>query len=160
MQFPGPRIRTIGARASAKAAGEGAERGSSVVEFALASAILLSLVFGVMVFSLAIYAYHFISEAARAGTRYAMVRGSQCPINSGWATACPASTAEVQSYVQGLALPGINPSQMTVTPYWEFGNAPGEPVEVTVTYTFQLVIPFVPSETFTMTSSSVMTIAD
>ena len=49
---------------------------------------------------------------------------------------------------------------MTVAAHWPLGNAPGDPVQVTVTYTFPLVIPFVPSETFTMTSSSQMIIAD
>jgi Flp pilus assembly protein TadG len=126
------------------------------VEFALCSAILLTLAFGVLVLSMAVYAYHFISEAARQGTRYAMVRGSTCQFSS----PCAATSAEVQSYVQGLAFPGINPNRMTVTTNWPSGNDPGDPVEVTVTYTFPLSIPFVPSQTLTMTSSSQMTISE
>ena len=43
------------------------ECGSSLVEMALAGVVLFSFIFGIMVMSLTIYSYHFISEAARGG---------------------------------------------------------------------------------------------
>jgi Flp pilus assembly protein TadG len=152
-RFAGLRASGPGGRISRRAA---EQRGTSVVEFALCSAILLTLAFGVLALSLAVYSYHFISEAARQGTRYAMVRGSTCQFSN----PCTATSDEIQSYVQGLAFPGINPSQMTVTTKWPSGKDPGDPVEVTVTYAFPLWIPFVPSQTLTMTSSSQMTISE
>lgn len=148
------------------------ERGSAIVEFALASMVLLTLVFGVIAIAMALYAYHFVSDAAREGTRYAINRGSSCLAYSGFTSACPAIESDVQSYVRGLAFPGINPSLMDVYTTWPttgstctpspapYCNNPGNLVQVTVRYHFPLTIPFIPAETLTMTSSSEMVISD
>ncbi len=145
----------------------GDERGSAIVETALSSTLLLAFIFGIMKICLAVYTYHFISDAAREGTRYAIVRGSSC---QGFASACPATSAEVQSYVRGLAFPGINPSAMTVATSWPTTgtsctpssapcNNPGNLVHVSVQYQFPLTIPFALSKTITMNSSSEMVIS-
>jgi Flp pilus assembly protein TadG len=150
------------------------EHGSSLVETALSLTILLSVALGVMEMSLALYTYHFISDAAREGTRFAIVRGSSCAANAGLASACPATQANIQSYVQGLGFPGIDPSLMTVTttPYLAYPTgtvctaafltcmSPGNQVKVTVSYQFPLSIPFLPARTLTMSSTSQMVIAD
>ena len=143
------------------------DEGSSIVETALSAMILFSLVFGIMEISMALYAYHFTAEAAREGTRYAIVRGSSC---SGSSSGCPAKASDVQSYVGGLAFPGINPAAITVMTTWPtMGpsctpssnpcNNPGNIVMVTVDYQFPLSIPFVPSSTLNMTSTSEMVIS-
>jgi Flp pilus assembly protein TadG len=143
------------------------EGGSSMVEMALSIVILLTFVFGIMNFSLAAYTLHFVSHAAREATRYALVRGSSC---SGFASACPAQPADVQSYVQGMELPGIDPSLMTVTTTWPTTGAsctpsvtpcnnPGNRVKVTVNYQFPLKIIFIPATTLNMTSTSEMVIS-
>lgn len=144
------------------------EHGSSVVEMALALVILLTMVFGMMEISLALYTYHFVSEAAREGTRYAIVRGSSC---AGFATACPATPADIQNYIQTLGFPGINPAAMTVNTAWSSypaGGAclplpnctnPGNMVQVTVNYQYPLSIPFIPASTINMSSSSEMVIS-
>ena len=94
------------------------ERGSSSVEFALSLTLLLTLVFGVLIMCLALYTYHFVAEAAREGARYAMVRGSSCTTYSGFSSACPVTSAQVQTYVRDLGFPGISSSKMTVTTTW------------------------------------------
>jgi len=135
-----------------------AEMGSSIVEFALASVILFTLVFGVIAICLALYSYNVTAEAAREATRYAIVRGSAC--NS--FPDCKVTSDQIQTYVRGLGFPGINPSSLTLTATasWPNGNNdPGNPVQVTVNYTFPLVIPFVPTRTLTMTSTSAMVIS-
>jgi Flp pilus assembly protein TadG len=147
------------------------DSGSSLVEFALSASILMTLVFGVMVMSMALYSYHFISEAAREGTRYAMVRGSSCSTYGKFTTGCGATPAQIQTYVQGLGFPGITAGNMTVTTTWPTTGAactptaipcnnPGNLVKVVVSYQFPLTIPFVPARTLTMTSSSQMVISD
>jgi Flp pilus assembly protein TadG len=138
-----------------------AEAGSSIVEFALASIILFALVFGVMAICMALYSYNVVSEAAREATRYAIVRGSAC---TSFATACPATTTDIKTYVQGLGFPliNINPLSPTLTAVasWPNGNKnPGNPVQVTVTYTFPLGIPFMPSRALSMSSTSQMIIS-
>jgi Flp pilus assembly protein TadG len=148
------------------------QRGSSMVEFALGASLLFMVVFGVIAMCLALYSYNVVSEAAREATRYAIVRGSAC---TSFATACPAmqtgNQGDIQTYVQGLTFPGINPNNLTAVPTWSpypagatcqpsaLCNNPGNQVMVTVTYQFPLVIPFVPRRTLSMSSTAEMVIS-
>lgn len=143
------------------------EEGQSTLETALSAIAVLTLFLGVMEMCLALYTYHFVSEAAREGTRYAMVRGSSC---SGFASACPAQASDVQTYVRGLGFPGIVPANVTVTTTWPTTgssctpsslpcNNPGNFVQVTVQYRFPLSIPFVSASTLPLTSTSKMAIS-
>jgi hypothetical protein len=119
---------------------------------------------GLMNMSLAIYSYHYVSEAAREGVRYAIVRGGT--------VTTPATSASVQTYVRGLGYPGITSSNMTVTTTWTayptsvttcapLANCtnPGDMVTVAASYAFPVQIPFFPTKTITMTSTSSMVIA-
>jgi Flp pilus assembly protein TadG len=145
------------------------QEGANLVETALSIGLLLTFMFGVIEISLAGYTYHFISEAAREGTRYAIVRGSQC---TSWGSACPASGADIKTYVEGLGYPGIDPSKMgvyvTFASYAGTGcpaapalcDNPGDTVKVQVTYAFPFSVPFVPANTFNMSSTSQMVIAN
>lgn len=132
------------------------EGGATLIETALCFGILASLLIGAMMTGMLLFSYHFISEAAREGTRYAMVRGSMC---SSWATACPASSADVQNYVRGLDYPIIDSTKLGVTTTWAQGNSPGNPVQVQVRYPFTLSIPFVSSRTVHLSSTSAMVIS-
>ena len=62
-----------------------AQRGSSMVEFVIAAMLLMLFVFGIIDFGRALYTYHAVSDAARLGSRFAIVRGSKCiaPSSSG-----------------------------------------------------------------------------
>jgi TadE-like protein len=99
------------------------DRGSSLVEYAIVCVISLTMLFGVIDFGRALYAYHFVSNAARTAARWAAVNGSTCgtdgsctaPVScsSGSCSTCPsgctpASQTDVQDYVQMIAPPGIN----------------------------------------------------
>ncbi len=132
------------------------ERGATMIETVLSFIIILTLTFGIMEACLALYRYHYIAEAAREGTRYAIVRGANC---SGLGSDCPASASDIQTYVKGLGFPGIDSNAMTVTPAWPASNSPGNPVSVTVLYQYNLSIPFVLSRTLTMSSTSQMVIS-
>ena len=135
--------------------------------------VLLIFMFGVFEGCLAIYSFHFISEAAREGSRYAIVRGSTAGSACGTSYGsydCIASSANIQSYVQNLGYPGIIPSNLTVNSSWAayaLGstcpaappcNSPGNQVTVTVTYSFPLNVPFLPPKTYSMSSSAAMII--
>lgn len=145
------------------------EHGSTLVETALSLVVLLTVALGVMEMSLALYTYHFISDAAREGTRYAIVRGSSCPASL---SGCPAagSSVDVQTYVRGLGFPGITPNLMTATttfpttgasctPQATPCNNPGNLVRVVVVYQFPLSIPFLAARTLRMSSTSQMVIS-
>jgi Flp pilus assembly protein TadG len=150
------------------------EAGGTLVETAFSITLLMIFLLGIIQTSLALYSYHFISDAARAATRYAIVRGSTwgtpCDsLSTGYASAgCTASQADIQNYVQSIELPGISSSNITVTPTWStsFGatscstcNAAGNIVQVQVQYGFPFSVPFLPNRTFNMSSTSEMVIS-
>jgi Flp pilus assembly protein TadG len=140
-----------------------AEQGSASVEFAASASVMFLTMMGLMNMALAIYSYHYVSEAAREGARYAMVRGGT--------VTTPATSDSVQTYVRGLGYPGITSSNMTVTTTWAvypttatctpLANCtnPGDMVTVAASYAFPVKIPFFPTKTITMTSTSSMIIA-
>jgi len=143
-------------------------KGSTIVEFGLSAAIFFSLLFGVMLMSLALYSYHYISEAAREGVRYAVVRGTNAPTYGGLTTA---TNATIQTYVRGIGFPGIKSSNITVTTSWSLDctswsttssgrNLPNDYVKVNVQYILPLAIPFLSSRTLTMNSTAVGVISD
>jgi Flp pilus assembly protein TadG len=155
------RIGRAGVRATAKA------RGSALIEFAFVLPLLAMLIFGMIDFGRALYAYHFVSNAAREATRWASVRGSQC---TAWAQACPAGPADVQNYVDSIVPPGISPQALSVTAAWmpppenpasctASTKAPGCAVEVQVSYNFKFMLPFLPTGTYSMQSTSEMIIS-
>jgi Flp pilus assembly protein TadG len=152
------------------------DEGATLVEIALASSILFAAVFGIIIMSFALYTYDFLADAAREGARYAIVRGSYCVGFSD----CGANEAQISSYVKSIAYPGINPNDINVSASWytvkQFTssattvtpcasanpagcNAPGQEVQVTVTYAFPLNIPFWRSTTLNMSSASQLVIS-
>jgi len=147
------------------------ERGSELIEFATASTILFTFIFGIMIIAEVGYTYHFTSYAAREATRYAIVRGSTW---SGTAcssipTNCDATSADVLAFVQSIVTPGISPSStfLSVTTTWpgitpagtactttNGSNNPGCLVKVQVSYSFRYNTPILPMSTLAMKSTS------
>ena len=160
------------------------DEGSNLVETAISTSIVLALLFGVFDMSLCFYTYHYVSDAAREGARYAVVRGSTACANTPNLDVCEAgdaggaTEADIASYVQGQGYPGIDAQKnMTVKTYtcpsangavrWPAlpncpegiaSNAPGDLVKVQVTYNFPLSIPFWKQTTLKVTSTSSMPI--
>jgi len=139
------------------------EQGSALVEFAVSVLILLTVVFGIVDVGRALYAYDWVSNAARLGTRFAMVRGGTCTQLSG---GCPAIQSDVVTYINSNA-PGINTSDVTVKTHCivgqtSFGLLPcavGTQVYVEVQYSFSFISPLIPQHTWLMTSSSQVTVS-
>jgi len=166
------RIDACGTNAGAQgtARNRARKRGSAIIEFAVAAMVFLAFLFGIIDCARAFYAYQFVTYAARSGARWAAVRGTTCPTTNGvtWCgSSNGATTGEVQTYVQGLNLPGIDPSQITVTTSWPSGNgcagdpnSPGCPVKVVVQYPYLSTIPFFRIATLTLTAQAEMTISD
>jgi Flp pilus assembly protein TadG len=144
------------------------ETGDTMVEFALSTIVLCSIMFGVIAICLALYTYNVTAESAREATRYAIVRGSACSAST--FSNCNIDQGGLQTYVRGIGFPGINPSSLTLTAAWPTTgvacfpsvnpcNNPGDLVQVTVTYQFPLSIPFIPQRTLSMSSTSEMVIS-
>lgn len=149
------------------------ESGSELVEFALASVLLFTLIFGIIDCTHALYADHFVSYAAREATRYAMVRGSTwngTACASTTTVECVAGDSDVSAYIQSIVPPWITANSVTVNSTWpgitaagascgsSTGTDPGCVVEVTVTYPFSFSLPFLPRSAMTFSSSSAATI--
>ena len=149
------------------------EDGAALVEMALSTTILLAVLIGAFQMCVAFYAYHATSEAARQGSRWAMVRGSSSCTNTPSLSKCDAASTDIQSYVAGLGYLNLTTSDVTVSWLQSNGlqpvtfssctppgcNIPGNEVQVTVTYPFGLSIPFMNSQTLNITSTSSMIIA-
>lgn len=154
-------------------AGINDQRGDTLVEIAISAVVVLTLLFGIMEFGRAMYIYHFVSYAAQAGTRYAIVRGNS------WKTACSSSStgfgcqaasSDIQAYVKSIAPSGVSTSSppLTITPTWP-GTTPnstgaitctaGTPnpgcvVQVAVSYQFSFIAPFMPGSPLTLSATS------
>src|SRR5438093_6133777 len=90
------------------------QRGSAIVEFTLVALLFFSLVFGLVEFGRALFAYSTIASAAREGVRYATVHGSE--------SKQPATAEDISSYVRTKAV-GLHDVVVAVT--WLPANTPG-----------------------------------
>ncbi len=131
------------------------EEGSSLIEFAVTLPVMFMLLFMFMELCLMFYTHDMISEVAREGTRYAMVRGASCPTTS--SPTCEVTATQVNAFVNSIGWPNIGGGTMTVNTTYPDGNeSVGSRVQVQVTYAFKVSMPFVPNKTINMSSTSVM----
>ena len=118
------------------------------MECALCLTIFLMILFGSIDFGRMVFAYNFVSYAAREATRYAIVRG----------TANATTAAALTTLVKGEAV-GLNSSAITVTSTWTPDHTPGSTVQVVVSYAFTPIAPYMPGGTLTLSSTSKMLIS-
>jgi hypothetical protein len=152
------------------------EEGQSLVEMALACMLLLPVLLGIIQLSFALYCYHFSASAAREATRFAIVRGADCANNFSAAYCSPtdggingATANDIAQFVSSLGYP-FSHSAVTSVQWCTNGggtwtscsttqnNGAGNQVQVTVTYSYPLMVPFLKKTTLNMGSVSSMTI--
>jgi len=163
-----------------KIASARSEEGGSLVEMALSCLILIPVLFGIIQLSIGLYCYHYAADAAREATRWAIVRGSTCNtiFGSGYcsptdANGSGATPNDVAQYVKGLGYPysssvttttkwcsngGAVPATWTSCSTTQSDNIPSNQVQVTVSYSYPLIIPFIKKNTINLSSVSSMTI--
>jgi len=142
-----------------------------MLEFAISTVVILTVLFGIIDVGRAAYAYDWVVHAARQGARFMIVRGTYCiydpvPLPGG----CPATAQDATNYItnangNGLDTTGIATNQVTVfTNCFRVANEQGPPpcaptgwIRVRVQYNFSFVSPFVPL-TWTMHSTSYMVV--
>ncbi len=108
------------------------DSGQAIIEFALILPVFLLLVFGFVDSARAVFEYITLADAAREGTRYAIVHGGASTAPSGPNANDASVRAQVLRYTIGVP-------NVTVTSTWPDGsNARGDQVSVVVT------APFVP----------------
>lgn len=147
--------------------------GATLVEFAFVAVLLVIVLLGIVEMSRMILVYTTMANAAKAGARYAMVHGGDrtgAGATGVDAASSATSYAEVQTVTQNWAASGLlTSSNVTVTvSYPKYvsgaggyaGNYPGDPVDVTVSYTYNPLIGYFGSllnTTLSSTSEAIIT---
>jgi Flp pilus assembly protein TadG len=116
---------------------EHSEHGAALVEMAILLPILVMLVFGLVTAARAYNAQITLTHATREGVRVLAVTGDQVQ----------AEAATVS------AATSLDPIDLSVS---AAVCVPGDPTSVSATYPFDYSIPFVGSQTITLTSTAVM----
>lgn len=101
------------------------EDGQSFVEFAFVVPFLVFLVLGIVQFGRAWHNYLAITDAARVGAREAAVHRT---------TACASASSKINSM-------GIIPAGSTIGCTTPGGLVVGQPVRITITYSFSIGLP-------------------
>ncbi len=105
------------------------QAGASLVEVAISLAVYVTMLFGVIELLLAMYAYNFVSDAAREATRFAVIRGANSCVPSASFPNCNLGPPSVTSatnpnrnpvlqYIDTLRYPGLNPSGLSADVSW------------------------------------------
>jgi Flp pilus assembly protein TadG len=143
------------------------EKGAAIVEYAFVLIVLFTSIFGVIDFARAMYTYHFVSNAARDGTRFAIVRGFTCSPSLDY---CQAQEFDYQTVLRRqMGGTGLDPNAVTADTKWPAvssnppicatdQNYPGCIVRVQVAYAFKFIFPFMPAN-FSIQSASQMVIS-
>jgi Flp pilus assembly protein TadG len=148
--------------------------GQAAVEFTLTIILFVLLMYGIVEGSRAMFAYSSASQASREGVRYASVRGAASKQNVPTCTDCPATVAQISSWVRNKA-PGVHLQTVTVcwfkknpstvcasTPHLPDNQEPGSNVRVTVSVNFRpvLPLPLIPPVVIPISSMSEMLISN
>ena len=128
-------------------------RGQGLVEFALVFPLMMLLIFAIVDLGRAVYAYSTIADAARTGSRLAIVDQSK-DVDGLY-------LAQTAAANQAVAL-GLSPGSVTVTFQAYDLSGPCDPVaigcvaEVTVPYSFSAITPMISSivNDFSMASTT------
>lgn len=106
-----------------------------MVEFAIAGALFTLLLLAVLEFGTVAWVKNSLSESARDGARWAMVRGTK--------SGRTANQTSVAAYVSGRS--GVKPVAVVAT--WPGAKDPGDIVTVEVKYFYKRIGLIIPSDT-------------
>ena len=142
------------------------DNGSTQVEFALVTVLLVMVLLGLVEMSRMVLSYNAIADAAKAGARYAMVHGADRTGSGVNGASSATSYSQIQTVAQNYAAAGLlNSSSVTVSVSYPNhsgsvpGNYPGDPVDVTVSYTYSPLIGYFSSilnKTLSSTSEAII----
>jgi Flp pilus assembly protein TadG len=121
--------------------------------------IFFLLLFAIIDFGRYVYYVQILNNAAREGTRYAIVHGSEALSSTG--PPDDPSGAAVVNVVRDYAIGVIgvkDASVLTITPTWYPDNSRGNAVSVEVVYDFHSVIPLVPIPAIPVEGASTLVI--
>jgi Flp pilus assembly protein TadG len=131
------------------------ERGQTLVEFSIVAVIFFVIVLGMIDIGRAVWNYNTLAQATREGTRFAIVHGAESDGPLG-----PGDEATISDHVVKHSS-GMDTSALDIDVEWLDGdNGVGNRVRVTSEYTYTPVMQFLNIFSFSMKSSSTMTITN
>ena len=153
------------------------DAGGTIVEMAISSVILFSMVFAVFEVTMACYTYNAVSQAARETARWGMVRGTKCSTYTPGQDHCGATRANLEdhakastainwsvcttsnpcltaTYLKGTTVSGSSTSTSWATCAGGCSADPGNLLVVTITYPYALTVPMVNTFNINLTSTS------
>lgn len=153
-----------------------ADEGAALVEMALSASVFFVVLIGIVYLIFCLYTYNFVADAAREATRYASTRGTECSVNTPGIGNCNVSPAQLQTWVRSMNYPGMSAANLSVTATWLRASttgatswiacspgpctkAPGNMVQVRVTYSYPISVPFLVGTTIDVSSVSQMVIS-
>jgi hypothetical protein len=139
------------------------DRGVTTVELSIVMMVFLTIVFGMLELSVAVFQYHVVSQAARHGARLASVRGELAGLVGEWNPAMGNPHVVSLSADDPVAnairpyMAGIIPSLTTVALSWPDGtNELESPVQFEVQTVHQPFVTFLFTSSWTLTARSTM----
>lgn len=135
----------------------------AMVEFALVAPVFFFMLFAIIEFGWYVYQVQVLNEAAREGSRYAIVHGSTSlcpsgPMPGGATNWCDPSGGKIQSSVRNYAV-GLATADLTFpTMAWTPDNARGSVFSLVVQSTLQPLIPWVPLPAVTVQGASTLVV--
>jgi Flp pilus assembly protein TadG len=114
-----------------------AERGSTLVEFAIAATVFLTVMFTVLEFGRALWVHNALADAARRGARYAVVHSAGDAASVKNVVVYGNAAGGSKPLVNNLTTANVNVS------YSGFGLSGGTATVTITNYQFQFVIPIV-----------------
>ena len=139
--------------------------GATLIEAALVTVALLSLLLGTLDMGIAVLRYNMLAEAARTGARMAIVHGSDAsPEMVAWNSTLAATQIKT-ALGPLLAGSGVAASDFTVTVTYEQSAGtdavkPGRPVTVVVSHNWAPIVTFLFANTVPLSATSKMIIAN
>ena len=131
------------------------QRGSALVESSLCFLGFIFLTVGLMEFSMAVYAFNFVTWVASDAARFASLHGNH--------SSAPASVADIRNYVRGQAV-ALVLSRLSIdedtSHIWQPNNHPGSIVQIKVTYSVHPLVGLLMRGDMTVSSTSKMVIAN
>jgi Flp pilus assembly protein TadG len=127
-----------------------ARRGSTMVEFAIASTAFFLLIFGAIEFSRGVWQYNIVANAAKAAARWAIVRGSS-------AGQTPATATDVHNYIVTQMYGYAETDTVNWLPTGT--KKRGDTVQVIVRSSYQINVRGLPVYNLSLRSSAKMIIA-
>lgn len=132
------------------------QQGSSTVETALGTVVMITMVTGVMEFCMMAYTYGVYADATRQGVRYAAEHGSDSSSCSGPSTGCAdtggANVVSVVTTYAGNYVTAATSVNVNVS-YPDKASTPTSRVTVTTTFTYKPLLVQALTPSFTVTSA-------